>query len=57
MLTISDNRHYLLEDGKLFFWLGNTAWLIFGNITEDEAYTYCCIRRRIIPDCIRLSWQ
>ena len=40
MLTISDNRHYLLEDGKPFFWLGDTGWLIFGNITEDEAYTY-----------------
>ena len=40
MLTISDNKHYLLEDGKPFFWLGDTGWLIFGNLTEDEAYTY-----------------
>lgn len=27
MLTISDNRHYLLEDGKPFFWLGIPAGL------------------------------
>ena len=40
MLTISDNKHYLLEDGKPFFWLGDTGWLIFGNLTDDEAYTY-----------------
>ena len=40
MLTISDNKHYLLEDGKPFFWLGDTGWLIFGNFTDDEAYTY-----------------
>lgn len=40
MLTISQNKRYLLEDNKPFFWLGDTAWLIFGNITEDEAYNY-----------------
>ena len=40
MLTISNNKHYLLDDGKPFFWLGDTGWLIFGNLTEDEAYTY-----------------
>lgn len=40
MLTISQNKRYLLEDGKPFFWLGDTAWLIFGNITEEEAYNY-----------------
>ena len=40
MLTISDNKHYLLEDGKPFFWLGDTGWLIFGNLTDVEAYTY-----------------
>lgn len=40
MLSISDNKRYLIKDGKPFFWLGDTAWLIFANITEEEAYIY-----------------
>lgn len=40
MLTVSENKHYLLENGKPFFWLGDTGWLIFGKLTEDEAYSY-----------------
>lgn len=40
MLTVDSNGHYLLQDGTPFFWLGDTAWLIFANITEEEAYVY-----------------
>ena len=39
-LSISDNKRYLMQGDRPFFWLGDTAWLIFGNITEEEAYVY-----------------
>lgn len=39
-LRISDNHRYLCTDDRPFFWLGDTAWLIFGKLTEAEAYTY-----------------
>lgn len=25
---------------KPFFWLGDTAWMLFTNISYEEAYTY-----------------
>ncbi len=31
---------YLKAGNKPFFWLADTAWLIFTNISEEEAYTY-----------------
>jgi hypothetical protein len=24
--SVSSNKHYLLKDGKPFFWLGDTGW-------------------------------
>lgn len=39
-LIIGDNKRYLYAGTKPFFWLGDTAWLLFSNITEEEAYTY-----------------
>lgn len=39
-LKISDNNNYFLNGDKPFFWLGDTAWLIFANISEEEAYVY-----------------
>ena len=39
-LSISENRRYLMEGDKPFFWLGDTAWLMFLKLDEDEIYTY-----------------
>ncbi|MCR5107778.1 MAG: glycoside hydrolase family 140 protein [Lachnospiraceae bacterium] len=39
-VKISKNKHYFTKEDKPFFWLGDTAWLLFTNITEDEAYVY-----------------
>ena len=29
MLTINERKRGFLRDGKPFFWLGDTAWLLF----------------------------
>lgn len=39
-LSISENRRYLMEGDKPFFWLGDTAWLMLLKLNEDEIYTY-----------------
>lgn len=38
--TISANKHYLLKDGKPFFWLGDTAWELFHRLNKEEAEYY-----------------
>ncbi|MCR4676150.1 MAG: glycoside hydrolase family 140 protein [Sphaerochaetaceae bacterium] len=38
MLTVKDR--YLYEDGKPFFWLGDTAWLMLEKLSEDEIRHY-----------------
>ena len=41
LLKISDNRHFLVyEDGKPFFYLGDTAWELFHRSTREEADLY-----------------
>ncbi len=40
-LKVSADKHYLLkEDGKPFFWLGDTAWELFHRLTREEAKLY-----------------
>lgn len=39
-LHISGNKKYLMKGDKPFFWLGDTAWMLFTNISYEEAYTY-----------------
>src|SRR3569833_2876049 len=35
------NGHFLqYEDGRPFFWLADTAWLMFNKLTPDEIKTY-----------------
>ena len=36
-LSISGNGRYFMQGDKPFFWLADTGWLIFGNLTEEEA--------------------
>ncbi len=39
-LNISHNKKYIMQEGKPFFWLGDTAWLLFHKLNEEEAYIY-----------------
>ena len=39
-LHISSNKKYLMKGDKPFFWQGDTAWMLFTNISYEEAYTY-----------------
>lgn len=39
-LTIAENRRNFCLDGKPFFWLGDTAWLLFSKLTLEEARAY-----------------
>lgn len=40
-LKISDNGRFLQhEDGKPFFWLGDTGWLLFSKVNREEADKY-----------------
>jgi len=41
LLKVSENGRYLETDqGKPFFWLGDTGWLLFTKLTREEAATY-----------------
>ena len=39
-LCLSDNRRFFVNSGTPFFWLGDTAWLLFQKLTEEEADIY-----------------
>ncbi len=37
LLKIADNNRYLItEDGKPFFWLGDTAWELIHRLDREE---------------------
>ena len=37
-IILSENKRYLMyESRKPFFWLGDTAWLLFQKLSPDEA--------------------
>jgi len=38
--SISANHHYILKNGKPFFWLGDTAWELFHRLDRGEADLY-----------------
>jgi hypothetical protein len=42
--AISENKRYLLKNGKPFFWLGDTAWELFHRLNREEADHY--LKRR-----------
>ena len=47
-LKVSENHHYLQhENGKPFFWLGDTGWLLPERLDRDEAEFYLdqCAKR------------
>jgi len=40
-IKVSDNKRYLMyENGQPFFWLGDTAWLLFQKLGPDETEMY-----------------
>lgn len=40
-LEVASNKHYFqTEDGKPFFWLGDTGWLTFGKLSREEVNQY-----------------
>ncbi len=46
-LKISENRRFVQhEDGTLFFWLGNTAWLMPERLNRDEVDFYLDSEKR-----------
>ncbi len=36
----SDNHHLITNDGKVFFWLGDTGWELFHRLNREEAVKY-----------------
>jgi hypothetical protein len=38
--SVSANHHYILKNGKPFFWLGDTAWELFHRLNREEADKY-----------------
>ena len=42
--SISPNKHFILRDGKPFFWLGDTGWELFHRLNREEADYY--LKRR-----------
>jgi hypothetical protein len=46
-LTVSENRRFLVkEDGRPFFYLGDTAWELFHRLNREEAERYLQDRAR-----------
>lgn len=46
-LVVSANGRFLQhENGKPFFWLGDTAWLLFAKLNREEVQTYLENRRQ-----------
>jgi len=46
-LKVSENKRYLMTaDGKPFFWLGDTGWLLFNKLDRKEADLYLEDRRK-----------
>ena len=60
-LKVSRNGHFLVtEDGRPFFWLGDTAWRLFYNLTREETEFY--LRNRAakgfnVIQAVALSWS
>ncbi|MGD0497986.1 MAG: DUF4038 domain-containing protein [Bryobacteraceae bacterium] len=45
-LTVSEDGHYFLRDGRPFFWLGDTAWSLVNKYTQSETEFYMQRRRQ-----------
>ncbi len=54
-LGISENGKYFTENGRPFFWLGDTAWLLFRKCSREEAYQYLRNRKELGYNVIQVS--
>lgn len=46
-LTVSENGRYLAtDDGRPFFWLGDTGWLLFNKLDRESAEHYMQDRKK-----------
>jgi hypothetical protein len=45
LLRVQENGRYLANGERPFFWLGDTAWLLFQNLTLEETELYLKNRR------------
>lgn len=45
LLRVSDNHRYLCNGDRPFFWLADTAWLLFQQCSQEETYRYLRNRR------------
>lgn len=46
-LKVSANgRYFMTSDGKPFFWLGDTGWLLFSKLKREEAVKYLDDRKQ-----------
>src|SRR5690242_13804076 len=46
-LKVSPNgRYFMTADGKPFFWLGDTGWLLFSKLNREEAIKYLDDRKQ-----------
>ena len=39
-LTVAPDHRTLVRDGKPFFWLADTIWSAFTNVTDEEWIAY-----------------
>jgi hypothetical protein len=44
--SVSPNGHFILRDGKDFFWLGDTGWELFHRLDRKQADFYLETRKR-----------
>src|SRR6185312_14960810 len=44
-LRISANHRYFTANNKPFFWLGDTGWLLFSKLTQQDAEKYLETRK------------
>lgn len=55
-LKISENQRYFVTgDNEPFFWLGDTAWLLFKNLDREEAENYLENRKQKGFNVIQVS--
>lgn len=55
-LTVADDRRCLQRDGKPFFWLADTLWSAFTNMTDEELESYLILRRQQGSTCCRSTF-
>src|SRR5688572_25483005 len=41
----ADGRYFQTSDGKPFFWLGDTGWLLFVKLTREQTIQYLDTRK------------